>query len=138
MVFVLNGFCKFIGEFYLIMLGLRTPIYKVSDLQKAKGWYSKVFKEKPYFDESYYVGFTIKGYELGLMPEENSKNKGDNVLSYWGVEKIEETYMFFLDNEARSHEKPMNVRGSLMVASVKDPWNNVIGLIYNPYFKLPK
>jgi hypothetical protein len=30
-----------------------------------------------------------------LMPEENSKNKGDTVLSYWGVEKIEETYMFF-------------------------------------------
>jgi len=30
------------------------------------------------------VGFTIKGYELGLMPEENSKNKGDTVLSYWG------------------------------------------------------
>jgi predicted enzyme related to lactoylglutathione lyase len=120
------------------MLGLRTTIYKVSDLQKAKEWYSKVFKEKPYFDESYYVGFTIKGYELGLMPEENSKNKGDTVLSYWGVEKIEETYMFFLENGATLHEKPMNVGGSLMVASVKDPWDNVIGLIYNPDFKLPE
>jgi predicted enzyme related to lactoylglutathione lyase len=118
------------------MLGLRTTIYKVSDLQKAKEWYSRVFKEKPSFDESYYVGFTIKGYELGLMPEEISKNKGDNVLSYWGVEKIEETYTFFLENGATSHEKPMNVGGSIKVASVKDPWNNVIGLIYNPDFKL--
>ncbi|MGK0308312.1 MAG: putative enzyme related to lactoylglutathione lyase [Urechidicola sp.] len=109
----------FIAEFYLIMLGLRTTIYKVSDLQKAKEWYSRVFKEKPSFYESYYVGFTIKGYELGLMAEENSKNKGDNVLSYLGVEKIEETYMFFLENGATSHEKPMNVDGSLMVASEK-------------------
>jgi hypothetical protein len=25
-----------------------------------------------------------------------------------------------------------------MVASVKDPWDNVIGLIYNPDFKLPE
>jgi hypothetical protein len=32
----------------------------------------------------------------------------------------------------------MNVGGSLMVASVKDPWDNVIGLIYNPDFKLPE
>jgi lactoylglutathione lyase len=23
-----------------------------------------------------------------------------------------------------------------MVASVKDPWGNIIGLIYNPYFKV--
>jgi hypothetical protein len=38
------------------MLGLRTTIYKVPDLQKAKEWYSKVFKERPYFDKFYYVG----------------------------------------------------------------------------------
>jgi len=24
-----------------------------------------------------------------------------------------------------------------MVASVKDPWGNIIGLIYNPEFRLP-
>jgi lactoylglutathione lyase len=64
-------------------------------LQKAKEWYSKVFKEKPYFDESYHAGFKIKGYQLGLMSEENSKNKSNNVFSYWGVEKIEETIIFF-------------------------------------------
>ncbi|MGK0414762.1 MAG: putative enzyme related to lactoylglutathione lyase [Polaribacter sp.] len=119
------------------MLGLRTTIYKVSNLQKAKEWYSKVFKENPYFDELYYVGFNIKGYELGLMLEENSNLKSDNVLSYWGVENIEKTYRFFLENGATAHEKPMNVGGELMVASVKDPWENVIGLIYNPDFKLP-
>ena len=38
---------------------------------------------------------------------------------------------------ATMHEKPNNVGGELMVASVKDPWNNVIGFIYNPAFKLP-
>jgi hypothetical protein len=32
----------------------------------------------------------------------------------------------------------MNVGGELMVCSVKDPWDNIIGLIYNPYFKLPE
>ena len=32
----------------------------------------------------------------------------------------------------------MNVGGELMAASVIDPWQNVIGIIYNPYFKLPE
>jgi lactoylglutathione lyase len=124
------------------MLGLRTTIYKVSELQKAKEWYSKAFEIQPYFDEDFYVGFNIKGYELGLLPEEKSKEipkeKSDNILCYWGVEKIEETYNRFIKLGATEHEKPNSVGGELMAASVKDPWHNVIGFIYNPYFKLPK
>jgi lactoylglutathione lyase len=118
------------------MLGLRTTIYKVPNLQKATDWYADIFQTKPYFVEPFYVGFNIKGYELGLLPEEGATNKSDNVLSYWGVEKIQEMYQRFLDAGATEHEKPTNVGGELMVASVKDPWQNVIGLIYNPEFKL--
>jgi lactoylglutathione lyase len=55
------------------ILGLRTTIYKVSDLAKAKAWYSKVFDTTPYFDEPYYVGYNIGGYELGLQPENTPK-----------------------------------------------------------------
>jgi lactoylglutathione lyase len=118
------------------MLGLRTTIYKVADLQKAKEWYEKVFDVKPYFDEPFYVGFNIKGYELGLLPEETSLDKSDNVLSYWGVDNVQETCSHFLNLGATEHEKPTNVGGELIVASVRDPWNNVVGFIYNPDFKL--
>ncbi len=31
----------------------------------------------------------------------------------------------------------MNVGGEIVIASVKDPWGNIIGLIYNPEFRLP-
>lgn len=55
------------------ILGLRTTIYKVSDLAKAKVWYMKAFGVAPYFDEPYYVGFNIGGYELGLQREETIK-----------------------------------------------------------------
>ena len=44
------------------MLGLRTTIYKVDDLAKAKEWYAKAFETQPYFDEPFYVGFNIQGY----------------------------------------------------------------------------
>lgn len=118
------------------MLGLRTTIYLVSDLNKAKAWYTKAFKEKPYFDEPFYVGFNIKGYELGLLPEEGQIVKGENVLSYWGVEDIREVYKYLISIGATKHEEPKNVGGELMVASVKDPWKNIIGIIYNPHFKL--
>lgn len=120
------------------MLGLRTTIYKVADLQKATAWYSQAFVTSPYFDEPFYVGFNIQGYELGLLPEEEPTiDKADSVLSYWGVEKIEEEFRRLLALGATAHERPNNVGGDLMVASVKDPWGNIIGLIYNPHFKLP-
>ncbi len=37
------------------MLGLRTLIYKVNDLQKAKDWYTLAFQTQTYFDQSFYV-----------------------------------------------------------------------------------
>ncbi|MFL0352042.1 VOC family protein [Xanthomarina sp. GH4-25] len=120
------------------MLGLRTTIYKVNNLSEAKAWYVKAFKIEPYFDESFYVGFNIQGYELGLLPEEEQIQKGENILSYWGVEDIQKTYEHLLNLGATKHEEPNNVGGELMVASVFDPWNNIIGIIYNPYFKLPE
>jgi len=119
------------------MLGLRTTIYLVEDLTKAKNWYAQAFNTNPYFDEPFYVGFNIGGYELGLMPNENPDMvKSDNVLSYWGVERIEQTYQRLIELGATEHEAPHSVGDPLMVASVRDPWNNVIGLIYNPVFQL--
>ena len=51
-----------------MILGLGTVVYKVSDLDQAKVWYQGVFGVQPYFDEPFYVGFNIEGYERGLDP----------------------------------------------------------------------
>jgi lactoylglutathione lyase len=121
------------------MLGLRTAAYKVGDLNAAKAWYTDAFQTPPYFDEPFYVGFNIGGYELGLLPEEKSDVvKGDSVLTYWGVDEIQKEYDRLIALGATEHEVPTNVGGELMVCSVKDPWGNIVGLIYNPYFKLEK
>lgn len=118
------------------ILGLRTTIYKTNNIIKAKEWYAKAFQTEPYFDEPFYVGFNIGGYELGLQPEETPLLKSDAVVSYWGVADIMEQYEHFLNLGATSHEAPQNVGGEIVVATLKDPWNNVIGLIYNPEFKV--
>ncbi len=120
------------------ILGLRTASYKVGDLSKAKEWYTNVFGTKPYFDEPFYVGFNIGGYELGIMPEEKpTTDKVESSVAYWGVEDIDKVYNHFIELGASIDQKPTNVGGELMIASVKDPWGNIIGLIYNPDFKLP-
>ncbi len=122
------------------MLGLRTAIYKVSDLAAATTWYAKIFRIEPYFNEPYYVGFNIGGYELGLQTEDTEnagKEKNPNVIVYWGVEEIQKEFDRLLEEGATVHEQPTNVGGELMVATVLDPWGNVLGMIYNPHFKLP-
>lgn len=120
------------------ILGLRTTIYKVTEVDAAKEWYTKTFETPPYFDEPFYVGFDIAGYELGLQPEEETEatNKTANVETYWGVADVVTEFDRFISLGATAHEEPQEVGGGIIVATVKDPWGNVIGLIHNPHFNL--
>lgn len=118
------------------ILGLQTVIYKVSDIAKAKDWYSNAFQATPNFDQPFYVGFTIAGYELGLLPDDKlSIEKTENVLAHWGVKNIEFEYKRFLELGAIEEERPKDVGGDIITATVKDPWGNVLGLVQNPHFK---
>ena len=116
-------------------LGLRTAIYKVPDIEKAKLWYKDAFDTEPYFDMPFYVGFNIAGYELGLQPDEKNENQSENVEMYWGVNDVEASYNRLLSLGASAHHPPQNVGEEIIVATIKDHWNNIIGNIYNPAFK---
>ena len=119
------------------MKGLRTCIYRVTDLPAATEWYTKAFGKGPYFNEPFYVGFDVGGYELGLQPQEKpTTGDPENVLTYWGVDDVQAEYDRLLELGATSHEAPTNVGGPLIVATVRDPWWNIIGLIFNPLFKV--
>lgn len=118
------------------ILGLRTVIYMVPDMEEAKKWYSAAFQTEPYFDEPFYIGFNIGGYELGLHPQKEGQNRADNVEAYWGVVDIQGTVRHFLDLGCSEHSEIKEVGGGIEVATLKDPWDNVIGLIYNPHFTL--
>jgi predicted enzyme related to lactoylglutathione lyase len=120
------------------LLGLRTTIYKVSDIDTAKKWYSDFLGFEPYFDEPYYIGFNVAGYELGLQPEEEAQSteKSDSVITYWGVENVSESYQLLISLGANCHEEPNDVGGGIIVATLKDPWDNILGLIYNPHFRI--
>jgi len=116
-------------------IGIATAAYIVPELDKAKEWYSKAFGAKPYFDEPFYVGFSISGYELGLQPPDGERIAGNSAIAYWAVPDVKAAYDRFIGLGATTHEKPTDVGGGVITAAVKDPWGNIIGLIYNPVFK---
>ena len=73
--------------------GLRAVVYGVSDIEKAKTWYTSVLGEPPYFDQPFYVGFNVAGYELGLDPNASPVSAGSaGVVACWGVDDIQQEY----------------------------------------------
>ena len=118
--------------------GLRTVIYNAPDLAKAKAWYTAAFGVAPYFDEPFYVGFNIAGYELGLDPDQKSGKAGPGgSVAYWRVAEIEEAVQHFVSAGASLVSPVLDVGEGIKVATVADPFGNLIGLIENPHFALP-
>jgi predicted enzyme related to lactoylglutathione lyase len=119
--------------------GLGTVIYPVSDLASAKAWYTKAFGTEPYFDQAFYVGFNIAGYELGLDPHSpHTKLSSGGGVAYWRVVDIDAAVQHFVSVGATVVAPVQDVGGDIKVATVLDPFGNAIGLLKNPHFHLPK
>ena len=121
-----------------MLLGLRTVIYKAPDLARAKAWYGSVFGLSPYFDEPFYVGFDVGGYELGLDPDVSTQSPGPGgATAYWGVPDLAAALERVAAAGGAVHSPLHDVGGGIKVASLRDPFGNVVGLIENPNFALP-
>lgn len=120
-----------------MFLGLRTVKYEVQDVAKAREWYTKALGFPPYFDEpAYYVGYNVGGYDLGLVPAKDAHAKRAPAgVAYWGVEDAHAAYKRLLDLGATPVEEIQDVGGGMLAGEVRDPFGNVIGIIYNPQFK---
>lgn len=117
--------------------GLRTVIYAAPDLAKAKAWYSSVLGIAPYFDQPFYVGFNVGGYELGLDPDTSASPGGPGGATvYWGVTDANAAVERLLSLGAVSRTAVQEVGEGIKVGTVLDPFGNVFGVIENPHFKL--
>lgn len=119
--------------------GLRTVVYYVADLDAAKAWFADAIGIEPYFDQPFYAGFNVGGYELGLLPFAEGM-KEPTSITYWGVDDIDVAYKSMLDKGCAEipDGAPKDVGGGkkLMVACVRNPMGNLVGMIDNPFFKL--
>lgn len=116
-----------------MLLGLRTALYPAPDLARAKAWYEQVTGVKPYFDQPFYVGFSVGGFELGLVPDATPGTEGANPL--WGVASAEAAFKRLVELGATQIEPVTDVGGGIRVAAVKDPFGNRLGIIENPNFR---
>ena len=116
-----------------MLLGLRSAIYPVPDLAQATAWYEQVTGVKPYFQEPFYVGFTVGGFELGLLPDGTPGITGPQAL--WGVADANAEYARLLSLGATALDPVNDVGGGIKVAAVQDPFGNRFGIIENPQFK---
>ncbi len=120
-----------------MFLGLRTVAYQVEDLGLAKEWYTKALGYEPYFDEPFYVGFNVGGFELGLHPVEAGEAPGvGGTTAYWGVDDVEAAMGRLLELGATVHGEIQDVGEGILVASVVDPFGNLFGIIQNPHFQI--
>lgn len=118
--------------------GLRTVLYAAPDLEKARAWYSTVLGIEPYFDQPFYVGFNVGGYELGLDPDTSSTPPGPGgPIAYWGVDNAHAAFDRLLSLGAASRSAVQDVGDGIKVATVTDPFGNTFGVIENPHFALP-
>jgi predicted enzyme related to lactoylglutathione lyase len=116
--------------------GLRTAIYHVPDLAQAKAWYSQVLGIEPYFDQPFYVGFEVGGYELGLHPPESGQQGLGGAVPYWGVDDAAAAHERLVALGATTVSPPQEVGEGIRVAVLQDPFGNTLGIIENPHFKL--
>ncbi|MFY9551133.1 MAG: VOC family protein [Thermoanaerobaculia bacterium] len=119
-----------------VIQGLRTVIYKVPDLEKAKAWYTRVLGIDPYFAEPFYVGYQVGGFELGLDPDMGGAQPSAGVVAYWAVADAAAAHRRLLELGAAPHEDVRDVGEGIRVCAVRDPFGNVLGIIENPRFSL--
>jgi predicted enzyme related to lactoylglutathione lyase len=118
-----------------MILGLRTLIVHVlpAQLDQAKSWYSAVTGKAPYFDQPFYVGFNVGGFELGIDPNGGEPGPGGSVV-YWGVDDIGAEVQRLVGLGAKPVNPVQDVGGGIKVAVVADPFGNEFGVIENPHF----
>ncbi|MFG2043003.1 VOC family protein [Dactylosporangium sp. NPDC048998] len=108
--------------------GIKTVIYPVRDLERAKAVFSALLESEPIMDQPYYVQFDAKGQDLGLDPNGHSKGMTGPV-SYWHVADIRGRVAALTAAGATVTDDVKDVGGGKLIATLTDADGNVIGLL---------
>lgn len=111
--------------------GLKSVIFPSTDLGRDTAFWKQVSGVTPYFEQPYYVGFSINGFELGLDP--NAHKAGLRYpVSYWHVSSAPECFAQLKAAGVVVNSELQDVGAGLMMATFKDPTGNIFGIIEDP------
>ena len=108
--------------------GIKTVIYPVKDIARAKALFRNFLGVEPYVDQPYYVGFKVGDQDIGLDP--NGHKAG--VTAYYQVDDIRKNLQLLLDSDAQVLQEVKDVGGGKLIAIARDTEGNIIGLLQSP------
>jgi predicted enzyme related to lactoylglutathione lyase len=108
--------------------GLKTIVYPVKDIDRAKALFTALLGVEPYADQPYYVGFKDAGQDVGLDPNGHAKGLTGPV-PYWHVDDIRARLAALVEAGAEVLQDVQDVGGGRLIASVKDADGNLVGLL---------
>jgi predicted enzyme related to lactoylglutathione lyase len=128
-----------------VLRGVTTVRLQTDDLEAAKRWYTELLGVAPYFERPGYVEFRIGDFEqeLGLLDRGATGRLGNldvsvtqpsGVVAYWYVDDVATAVDRLLGMGATTLEAPWETGGGFTVASVVDPFGNVLGVMHSPHY----
>ena len=109
----------------------KTVLYPVTDIDKAKAVFTALFGSDPHVDSPYYVGYSVDGSEIGLVPDGHNQGMTGPV-PFFDVDDVSATIAALQAAGAKVVQEPTDVGGGLLVAKVLDDDGNDIGLRQPP------
>ena len=107
--------------------GVRTVIYPVTDLVRAKALFRALLGAEPVVDAPYYVQFDADGQAIGLDPNGHRFGQSGPV-AYWHVDDVAKSLATLVEAGAEVVQEPTDVGGGMQIAVARDVDGNLIGL----------
>ena len=123
-----------------LLRGLSTVRFQVDDLPTAKRWYADLLDEEPHLDCPEYAQFRLGDYqhELGLVRRRPDGGDGwidpAGAIVYWHVDDVGATLERLLAMGATPREPARDLGDGYAVASVVDPFGNILGIMHSPHY----
>jgi predicted enzyme related to lactoylglutathione lyase len=114
-----------------MILGLRSLIHPAPDLAASKAFFTAMLGRAPYFDEPFYVGYDVGGFELGLWP---AGDPAIGPVTYWGVDDIDTELARLESIGATRRDEITDVGQQIRMVDLTAPTGEIFGLIENPNF----
>jgi predicted enzyme related to lactoylglutathione lyase len=106
---------------------IKLIVYTVTNLKSSKELFNTFLGTEPYADSPYYVGYKVGDLEVGLtiaMPNQSAASP----VAYVDVTDINDSLEMLKKVGSTLLQEPKDVGGGLLVASIKDENDNVLGL----------
>lgn len=114
-----------------MLTGLASVIYPSNDLEADKAFWCAALGVAPYFDQPFYVGFTVDGRELGLDP--NAAEEGLTYpVAHWAAEDLSGARDALQASGATLNGDIRDIGQGVLMATMRDRAGNIFGLIQRP------